>query len=181
LKLSFRTTPLIPFAFVLWVILALSSGRVLAQQGPPPHFDAPGGPQIPERVRERVELLLKWKIIEVLDLNEEQSNKVFPLYSQLRRSRHEYTLDRMKIVDELKRTVESDAGEAEIEKALAKLDEFERSFEKSRKEMLEAIKKSLTLEQWANYLIFEAEFPFEIRKMMRENRTFRPNRWPGER
>jgi hypothetical protein len=162
--------------------LALCAGGVAAQQGPPPpDFDGgPGGPKVPAEVREKVELLLKWKLIEVLDLSEEQTNKFFPLYSRLRESRHEYTMKRFEIIEELKQAAESEDGEKEVAAILDRLDKFDNDFMKNREEMLQSLRKSLSTKQWASYIIFEAEFPMEIRKMMRENRLFRPNRRPPD-
>ena len=138
-----------------------------AQQPPgPPPFGGPEDRMIPGRARERVELLLKWKIIEVLNLNEEQSNKFFPLYTQLRNSRRDYTIERLKIVDGLKQVLESGGDKSAIKKSLAELEKFDRSYIKEREKLLESMRKSLSLEQWARYQIFEAEFPREIRQMM---------------
>jgi Spy/CpxP family protein refolding chaperone len=154
------------------MLLLFLSTWVGAQQPPP--FGGPNEEMIPERARERVELLLKWKVIEVLNLDEEQSNKIFPLYTKLRQSRREYTMERMRIIQELKQLLVSDADKADIEKSLSQLDDFDRAFNESREEMLASLKANLTLEQWARYLIFEAEFPREIRNMMRDRGGFGP-------
>jgi len=143
--------------------------EVLAQR-----FSGPGKSPWSNASREKMDLVLKWKLVEALDLNETQSERFFPLYTKLRKSREEFMRKRESLVDKLRDSLDNAADDAELKKLIEKIEKMDTDFYRERQKYRENLREILTTKQWAQYIIFETEFPRRIMRFLRErNRRFK--------
>ena len=117
---------------------------------------------------ERIEQLRKIRLIEMLDLKEEQSVRFFARLNEHEDAKRELMDQKMKSLDRIERLVRNRADEEEFEKEFrevaaisAKIDEQEVSF-------FNGLSDILSVEQRGKYLLFERRFEKELREAMRE-------------
>lgn len=116
----------------------------------------------------RIEQLEKAKLIETLNLSEEQSIRFFARRNEHRKQMQNF--DRQ--IDELTRNLEkslrrSDEGSiAEQKKLIEDLLNLRIQMEKSKKDFILSLNDILTTEQISKLILFERQFREEIRKVL---------------
>lgn len=133
-------------------------------------FDNPNFP----RRAERFEMLMKMKLVEVLDLSPEQGDRFLPVFNRYRQKTQELLRARREVMQALARHVrtqmgdleadESPAGlsEKELKEHLARLDELRRQLEANREEFYDRAGRVLSTEQLARLTVFEEMFAREV-------------------
>lgn len=119
------------------------------------------------RMRDRVEKLRKVKMMEVLDLDEENLTKFFSVYTP----RQKQIMETRRVLDSLAKVLWKAADETQGNaKELAKATEHYRaslkSLHQSIETMHEAMAKQLDAVTMAKFLAFEARFQSELSRMM---------------
>lgn len=143
----------------------------------------PGGPDSPRRWQrsvERIEHLKKVRLVEMLDLTEEQSVRFFA-----RRNDHEKALqslmkEKNDRLDRIERMVRNAADPADIEKAFPEVLASEAKIHQEREKFFRSLPDLLTAEQQAKFLLFERQFERELREAMRDARQRRYRDTEGE-
>jgi hypothetical protein len=126
---------------------------------------------------DRVERLKQMRLIEELQLGEEESVRFMA-----KRKEHE---DRMKalaeernvILDNLSEKLEEKPGEAAVEKELARVLEQDRKMFEERKLYQEEMKKILPAHKFARMLIFERDFQKQVRNAMGQSMKKRSSKF----
>jgi len=128
-----------------------------------------------ERIRKRIDLIRMWRLTEDLNLDEETGSKLFPLIRQYEEKRRVLARKREEILFTLKGQLKTGTPHEESIKGLLKEWEEIRAEEQdlNRKEK-EDLKKILSIEQQAKYLLFQQEFTKEMRRMIADVREKRP-------
>jgi|UniRef100_A0A7V3VUQ3 Spy/CpxP family protein refolding chaperone len=121
--------------------------------------------------REIIERVRIYKLTEALDLSEEQAAKLFPHLKEMRKNEQEFQRQRMELLKDLKDLLNRKADESEIIKVLNRYQELQKKRMESQINEIEGIKKILTPEQQAKFLIFQEEFEQEIRELIKEVRS----------
>lgn len=154
-------------------ILVFSAEALLAQ--PPPRM------KNRKEARERIETLRLWKMIEFLDLTEEQWDKFLPLFHRFQEAQKELKAAKRDLFDSLKEELESkEPDQGKIRAILTELEKNQEALEKERKDFLIDSGKTLTLIQEARLLLFEREFEKKLRETIRKLRPQRGLRGFGE-
>ncbi len=154
-------------------ILVFSAETLLAQPRP----------RMKDRkeARERIEILRLWKMIEFLDLTEEQSDKFLPLLHRFQEAEKELKTVKRELFDSLKEDLESkEPDQGKIRAILTELEKNQEALEKERKDFLIDSGKTLNLIQEARLLLFEREFERKLRETIRKLRPQRGLRGFGE-
>ncbi len=162
---------------ILFMLLSvfLLFGLATYSMAEPPEFDRPPTKEQMEKVRERIETLRMWKLTKALDLDEKASAQVFPLLNKYDKKRaeieHALRNDMKEMRDALK-----EKREGNLRGILDRIEQNHRTLQKINDEERTDLKKVLTIEQQARFIIFQQEFDREIRKIIAETRERRAER-----
>jgi hypothetical protein len=129
------------------------------------------GQHMPERrkVAQMVNTLRIWRLTELLDLDEEANIRFFSKLNRLEDRKKALFEQRRLSVREMKRLLKEKPVDQEgLEKVIDNLQNMRSNMEKAHSEFYEEIKKELSPEQLAKYLIFKSEFQQEIRNTIRK-------------
>jgi len=135
----------------------------------------PGGPPSKERmeqVRKRVEMVRIWKLTEVLDLDQETADRLFPILRKYDRKRMELQRERGQLRRQIRQMESGRSGEkVDAEKLLEGIENTRTRMMEIEEQQNRELKKVLTPEQMVKYISFEERFRREMKRMMRESRA----------
>jgi len=137
-----------------------------------PDIDDPEGPppvEKRERIRERIETLRMWKMTKALDLDEATAARLFPLLNRYDKRRFRIERAVRKDMTELKRALDTRKMD-ELQEILQRLEDRHRELQRLNDEEREEIKRILTPEQQARYVLFQYRFKRELREMIEKAR-----------
>ena len=122
--------------------------------------------QQPRKALERIGQMKKSKLLEILDLSEESSNKFLSKYTAWEKK----VLEQKKAIDEASADLESslrkgDGKDVLIQKS-QKLIEAQVKLQNLNTEKLKAMKEVLNDVEYAKFLVFEDRFPKELQRMI---------------
>lgn len=121
------------------------------------------------------------KLQEALDLTDEQFGSMVVAQKKLSDARREYRQNRMRLLKEMRQTLQrDDAGESELQPLLDELEALREEFLATEKERYRAIDAILDVRQRARYRILEVELQRRLQEMMRRVRGGRDERRPPE-
>jgi len=155
---------------MLWLSLALIPSEKIFAQGPPPSGDRLKRWEEREKIRENIETLRMWKLIEVLDLTSEQSTQFLPILKDFRDARKKFEDRRREFLKDLETTLESKKDEKKLKESLDSLENNRREFQINLEKFIEKTKTTLTLEQQAKLLLFEEKFEKRVRETIEQIR-----------
>lgn len=128
-----------------------------------------------ESQRKKLEEFKKIKLIETLDLSEDESIKFFALYNEHQKKVHLIQKERDKIIDQFERLTrdESKFNFKKFEDLEKRLNELEQELFRNRQEFHSSLKNVLSPFKIAKFYTFEREFIKEVNRliMMRRNRV----------
>jgi hypothetical protein len=133
--------------------------------GPPPG----GGP----RMMERIERLKKVRLVEMLDLKEEQSVRFFARLNEHEQAMRALGKEKMEILDRIERLVRNEADAKEFEAIFPEVAGVDDRMGAERKRFFDGLSGLLTPLQRGKYLIFERQFERELREAMKTVRERR--------
>lgn len=142
---------------------------------PPEDFDRPPPKGQMEKVRKRIETLKMWKLTQALDLDEKTSAKLFPLLSKYDKKRAEIERAMRDDMKELRESLK-ERREGNLKNILDKLEQNHKAIQMINDEERAELKKILTIEQQARFILFQQEFDREIRRIIAEARERRHER-----
>ena len=156
------------FSFLLF-------GKTLFAQEPPGHPFPEKGKR--ERVKEEIETMKMWKMLEALDLSQEQSDKFLPIWRELQKAQKVFRERRENLFRMLEMALmEEKAKEVKIKDILFQLEKERIFLDEVQSRFREKAKEILTIEQQAKLLLFEERFEkrmMDIIRQYREKRQFR--------
>ncbi len=160
------------FKFLL-VFLLVFGFAVNSLAQPPEDFDRPPTKEQMEKVRKRIETLRMWKLTRALDLDEGTSAKLFPLLNKYDKNRTEIERALRNDIKELRESLKEGREGHQLKNILDRLEENHRAMQRTNDEERAELKKILTIEQQARFVLFQHEFDREIRKIIAEARERR--------
>ena len=150
---------------ILVISLFWIQGELLAQRFPEKEAERLKAEQ---KIRERIEMLRMWKLLEALDLSTEQSEIFLPILNDFRKEQKELEKAKRESLKMLKEEIsKEEMDHRKIEKILNDLEENRVLFEKKRENFLSAAKEVLSLEQQAKLVLFEERFAEHIKEMIK--------------
>ncbi len=121
-----------------------------------------------QKIRERIEMLRMWRLLEALDLSTEQSERFLPILNDFQKEQKELEKAKRESLKMLKEEIsKEEMDHRKIEKILNDLKENRVLFEKKREKFLFAAKEVLSLEQQARLILFEERFAEHIKDMIK--------------
>jgi hypothetical protein len=146
--------------FVGCVLLAPLS--LWAQGGPP------GDRPPDQRPFERIEHLRKVRLIEMLELKEEESVRLMARITEHENAARELMKERGEALDRVERLVRNKAEGKEYEKAFAEVTAADDKVIAEKRRFFAGLADILTPEQRGKMLLFERRFEKELREAMRD-------------
>ncbi len=119
---------------------------------------------------DRIEEFKKLKMIEELNLNEEESVKFYSKYNQLISQFRDIEKEKRKSIDELDKIINDPNRSAELGKKVEYIESLEQKLLSNRINFISDIKHILSMEKVARYLVFERNFQRELQNIVRDSR-----------
>ena len=152
--------------------LVLITAAAFGQGQPPARGDAGISP-------ERMEMLKLWRIIDELEIEEEQAAELFPYWSKHQRDKRELVGERLQATRALHHLLmEEGVSDADIEKQIDEIRGIDRRVEEQESEFRDGLEKRLSVRQQARLIVFEQRFRGDLRDMVRGFRGMRRG-WEG--
>ncbi len=142
------------------IVLSLSCAGLAAAQ--------PTMPPPDQRPLERIERLRKVRLIEMLDLKEDQSVRFFSRMNEHDKVRRDLKRQKGEVLDRIERLVRNHAEDQEFEKEYPEVRALDAKLAEENWGFFDGLKDILTPEQRGKFLLFERHFEVELREAMRE-------------
>ena len=149
--------------FSLFVVMAATS-VCLAQERP--RFPMNG---------ERMQLIKLWRLVDELEVDEEQAATLFPVWSKHERARKGIIDRRKAAAEELSKLLEADSDK-EIEAQLGKVRDIDAEIQRLDRDFKERLGGILSISQQARLLLFEDRFRSDLRNLVRDFQGMRRGR-----
>jgi hypothetical protein len=143
---------------LLILTVVLVSWTVCAQPFPPDD----------RRPFERIEHFKKVRLIEMLDLKEEQSVRFFARLNEYDNAKRDLVKEKMDVLDKIERLVRNNSEEKEFEKLFPELAAANDGLAQEDQKFFDGLSDVLSAEQRGKYLLFERQFEKELREAMRD-------------
>ena len=128
----------------------------------------PGDTQGGDRPYERIENLRKVRLVEILELKEDQSVRLIARMNEHDTARRAIMKERGEALYKLERLIRNKSDDSEYEKAFADVSAVDDKLTTERRSYIAGLSDILTPTQRAKMLIFERRFEKELREAMRE-------------
>ncbi|KPL01276.1 MAG: hypothetical protein AMJ91_00515 [candidate division Zixibacteria bacterium SM23_73_3] len=162
--------------FILLSFLLLPALTIFAQGQPPPSGDRPGHMREREKIRENIETLHMYQLLEVLALSSDQSIQFLPALKDFQNAKRRFQDKRTELLRELEFALESEKGEQKLKEILAGLENARKKFQIELEKFLAKTKATLTLEQQAKLRLFEEKFERRLKETIQQIRG-KGRRW----
>ena len=128
------------------------------------------------KAREKIELLKKMRLIDILDMDEPSAEKFFTRYNQLQRKIEDAKIDLQDAVSELERFVRAKTGKTgDYYRKVDVILEKQNALNAAVTDKIRAMRSLLTEEQYAKFIVFENNFASQLQKMLLERKQERQN------
>jgi hypothetical protein len=117
---------------------------------------------------ERIEHFRKVRLIEILDMKEEQSVRFFARLNEHENTKRDLIKEKMDILDRIDRLVRNHAEDKEFAKEFADVAAVNAKIFQEDGRFFDSLSDILTAEQRGKYLLFERHFERELREAMRD-------------
>jgi len=144
--------------------LLIIAATVVTVQAQP--FGPPPGP----RNMERIEQLKKVRLVEMLDLKEEQSVRFFARLNEHENAMRSLGREKAELLDRIDRLVRNEADAKEFEAMFPQVAAVDDRMGGERKKFFDGLADLLSPEERGTYLLFERQFERELREAMKEVR-----------
>ncbi len=128
-----------------------------------------------EKMRENMQTFRMFRLIEVLDLSEEQSTVFLPVLKDFQKAQDKLFQERRDLIDELHKALR-DQKEARVREILENLKQNQKMREETRWQFIMKSEKMLDLGQQAKMVLFEERFQEEMLDRVREMREMKEKR-----
>ncbi len=155
-------------AIVIFVFFSLGLLRAQPSGGPP---------QMGGRSMERVERFKKMRLVEMLDLKEDQSVRFFARFNDFENARKELNRQKDETLDKIERLLRNKADQKEYEKLFDEVEVVNRKIGEEKLKFFNSLSDLLTIEQRAKLILFERRFEHELREAVKESQDRRRGRF----
>ena len=167
---------LLKLMFLGFFVIVFVTSSIAA---PPGNFDRPPPREKMEKVRKRIETLRMWKLTKALDLDEKIAARLFPLLNRYDKKRVVKERNLREDIIALKDALKNNK-EGQIKDTLENLEKNHKSLQEIKDEERAELKKILTIEQQAKFILFQLEFNKEIKKIISKTKERRLERFSND-
>ena len=137
---------------IIILLIALTTSFVTAQPA--------------NKAKERITMMKKMKLLEILSLDEQNSEKFLVKYSAYEKKVEEQRMEVDATANELGAAIKKDASKDEISNLTEKLINSQAKLNDVYLEKLRAFKTILEPKEYAKFLVFESKFMKELQKIL---------------
>lgn len=120
---------------------------------------------------DNISTLYLLRMVQVLDLTEEQTAKIFPKVNRVEKEKREMNRKIGQLLRELRARVrQQDVNEEELSRIMDELKDLRTQMKNREEELQEFLEENLTVHQQAKYLIFIQDFLKELREKLNKAR-----------
>jgi Spy/CpxP family protein refolding chaperone len=124
-----------------------------------------------ERVRQNIETLRMWKLLDALDLTSEQSTQFLPVLKDFQDAKRQFADERDRLFREIEAILDSEEiDQKALQENLADLDQTRSTFQRETEQFLAKSREILSLKQQARLLLFEERFERRLKESIQEMR-----------
>jgi hypothetical protein len=123
---------------------------------------------------ERIEQFKKMRLMEAVQMNEETSIRFFNRYNKHTDNMRDIGKERNELVNQLEKLSKANAGEAESNKLIKDIGLIDEKLTEERARFIKELRDILTVNQIAQYVVFERNFN---RKLLEQIREIAKERW----
>jgi hypothetical protein len=121
-----------------------------------------------EKAVDRIERLKKVRIIEMLELNEDQTVRFFARFNAREGSHRDLMKQRTEALDKIERLVRNKADAKEYEPLFGEVRAVDEKMVHEKQQFFDGLTDILSTEQRAKLILFERHFEQELREAMKE-------------
>jgi hypothetical protein len=147
---------------ILIAVLLLVPASSQAQ----PH--GPGWGPEKQQSFERIQQLMKMRMVETLELKEEQSVRFIARFNEHEKLRREMMKQKGELLDRIEKMLKEGSSERDIERVLPEALALDSRIMEERSRFFGGLSDILTIQQRAKLLLFERRFERELREAVRE-------------
>jgi Spy/CpxP family protein refolding chaperone len=129
------------------------------------------GPE--KRPFERIERFKEVRLIETLDLKEEQSVRFFTRMKEFEKRRHELQKAKGEALDKIEQAITDGADDKALEKLYPEVGAIDVRIGEERAKFFNGLTDILTVQQRGKFLLFERSFERDLRDAIRETQKRR--------
>lgn len=107
------------------------------------------------------------KLLKVLDLTEEESEKVLPIIKEIDKNRETFHFKSKQILEEIEFSLKQNEDETKISELNNKLIKLEKDFNKEKTKLHEKLRSYLSEEQYAKFLLFNRNFVKQLKERLK--------------
>ena len=133
-----------------------------------------------EDVPRLFEIIRIWKIVDELELNDQQLQKFLPRFNELNDLRGKYYEKRRAASSEMKKLLDANTPESKLKSALNEYRNMEVEFRQKEKQLEDALNSDLTIKQQIKFIAFEYEYRRDMGRLMRNLRELSEMREPQQ-
>ncbi len=160
-------------------IILIPTLSLFAQPPAPPHDRDMDGPR-----KEKMEMMMMWRLTDDLELTEKQAETFFPKYRVHQEKMEKLREEGKKSLMEMKERLDErkSISDKNLDKALKTFKELEIKKAEARVEFVKGLKGTLTTEQQAKLMLAPHKMRQEARRNIKEHKKFKNrrdqmNRW----
>jgi G:T/U-mismatch repair DNA glycosylase len=120
--------------------------------------------------KQHFELLRMWRLIDELEIDEEQAMKVFPAFRRHHVERDSLSKRNRALLAVISRQLKEEAPESDLQVSIRKVRDLRAAMAKQQQLMAEDLSELLTTQQQARLLLFESTFRTDLVDIVRRVR-----------
>ena len=130
--------------------------------------EAHAQPARAENIHDRIQQLRKVRMIEMLDLTEEQSVRFFARLHEFEKETESLQNEKEAGLDKIERLVRNRADSAEFTEVFPQILAVNQTIVDHEKKFVDGLREILTVEQRGKYFLFDRQFERELRESLNE-------------
>ncbi len=116
------------------------------------------------------EVIRIWKLVDDLELNEDQLLAFLPKFKEMEELRRKYYRDRHDSIKKMSKLLETNPTENQLKSAIDEFTKAEADFYQRYRKIRDSINSVLTIKQQAKFVVFEDKYRDDMRSLMRNLR-----------
>ena len=116
------------------------------------------------------EIIRIWKLVDELELNEDQLLAFLPKFKELEDLRRRYYRSRYDNIKKMSKLLETNPSENQLKSAIDELRNAEVGFYQKYRQIKDSINSNLTIKQQAKFVVFEDKYRDDMRSLMKNLR-----------
>lgn len=157
-----------------WMLAVAWAGQPQVAEGQPTMLERMSG-----KKREHLELLRMWRLVDKLEIDEEQATKVFPAFRRQRTQRDTLEQRRRSLLALVTRQLQEEVGDDDLLTSIHKVHAAQEDIDRSEAAFEKELAKLLTTRQQARLLLFDSTFRTDLMEIVRRMRGAGGDGYPG--